>query len=509
MVENLKSKKIIKYLLSAIAVITMLFAFSIAANAETYNPIKLSVPRISQRPYTGDCAIASMSTVEAYFHGLPSGDYNSTAYQAVYSANGYSISAMWSKLGYKTVEYFSMQEAYDQLKTGTPVIVHRTSNHYSVIYGYDGSTTSLSKSGFLVCDVDDSYNSSTAYMRLDTWQRGGLDRMVIRVDGLTIKTGGLKINTNHPAAHHEKGSSFTPHGKVISNYNISNVSVAIKTATGAGIYSYSATPNTTSFALSNASSKILAAKLNTGNYVYSIYAKDTSGATKTYNYSFKVVSGSYIPEDYVAPAIKTVSYKAVVTADPCLNLRKGAGLDYDVITTINRNEKVDVTAECGDWATVKYKGYVGWVSMTYLEKYVEPAIETTTAVTTVNDVIRYGRTTAKVSLRKASSDSSTTLVSIPKNSIVRILKAEDGWYKVKYNDNTGYIKSKNCVADVFDVDKNSKITASDALMAIKATVKSTSLTDAQKKRADVDGNGKIDCSDSLAILQVVTGKKSY
>lgn len=510
MVNSKSSKKIIKHFISLIAVIVMVFALAVSANAESYRAVKLNIPRISQRPNTGDCAIASMSTVEAYFHGLPSGNYNSTAYQAVYSANGYSIGANWSAIGYKTIEYFSMQEAYNQLKTGTPIIVHRTSNHYSVVYGYDGSTSSLQLSGFMIVDVDDSYNnSSSAYMRLDRWKGGySLDRMVVRVDGLTIKTGALKINGNHPAAYHEKGSSFTPHGKVISNYNITGVSVAIKSSAGNNIYSYSAAPNATSFALSKASSNIKVANLDTGNYTYYVYAKDSSGAQKTYSYSFKVVSGSYVPADDVTPQIKTVSYKAVVTADPCLNMRKGTGINYDIITTISKNEIVDVTAECNGWATVKYKGYVGWVSMDYLTKYVEPVIETKPVIQT-DGKVKYGRITSKINLKKSASTSASNVVSISKNSIVTILNKEDNWLKVSFNGKNGYIQSKNCVSNVFDVDKNGTVNSVDALSVLESSVNKSSLTSAQKKRADADGNGKVNSSDSLLILQVSTGKKTF
>ena len=211
MTKTPSTKKMIKLLLAFAATVVIFFAMSLSASAASYPTVKLDVPRVSQCPGRGDCAIASMATVEAYCHGLPAGNHNSKAYQAIYSANGYSVSAMWSKLGYKTVDGFSMTTVYNQLKTGYPVIVHRTSQHYSVIYGYDGSSSSLELSGFLVVDVDDSYNSSTAYFRLDSWKRGGsLDRMVIRQNGLAISTDGVNITTNHPAQQTVKGESFKP-----------------------------------------------------------------------------------------------------------------------------------------------------------------------------------------------------------------------------------------------------------------------------------------------------------
>ncbi len=342
MAKPISTKKVLMLLLSLVATAVIFFAMSLSASAASYPAIKLDVPRISQRPGTGDCAIASMATVEAYCHDLPSGDYNSKAYQAVYSANGYSSSAMWSKIGYKTVEGFSMTTAYNQLKTGYPIIVHRTSQHYSVIYGYNGSSSTLELSGFLVVDVDDSYNTRDPYFTLDDWVRGSLDRMVIRQNGLAIATDKVKITTNHPAKETAKGESFTPYGVVVSDSKITSVSVSINNAAGAQKQSYSATPNATSFNLSNASSKINTSSLAAGSYTYWITAKDASGDTDSFKFSFSVSTQANVTPSV---EIKDVDYTATVKADPSLNMRKGAGVEYAVITSIPYGTKVCVSAE--------------------------------------------------------------------------------------------------------------------------------------------------------------------
>ena len=61
-------------MLSLAATIVIFFAMSLSASAAAYPSVKLDVPRISQTPGRGDCAIASMATVEAYCHDLPSGE---------------------------------------------------------------------------------------------------------------------------------------------------------------------------------------------------------------------------------------------------------------------------------------------------------------------------------------------------------------------------------------------------------------------------------------------------
>ncbi len=499
MAKPISTKKVIMLMLSLVATAVIFFAMSLSASAASYPAVKIDVPRISQRPGVGDCAIASMATVEAYCHELPSGDYNSKAYQAVYSANGYSIEASWSKLGYKAIDGFNMTTAYNQLKTGYPIIVHRTSQHYSVIYGYDGSSSKLELSGFLVVDVDDSYNTRSPYFRLDDWVRGSLDRMVIRQNGLAIATNELKITTNHPAKETTKGESFTPDGVVVSDSNITSISVSVNNATGAQKQNYSATPNAKSFNLSNASSKINTSSLATGSYTYWITAKDASGDTDSFKFSFSVTSQSNVTPSV---EIKEVSYTAVVKADPSLNMRKGAGTEYDVITTIPNGSKISVTGECDNWARVSYNGKVGWVSIAYIEKVKE---------STVPDTFEsyYARLKFNGALKKDDFVFSTTLINVPKNTIVKVLDESDGWVKFAYNGKVGWLRKIYCVVNIGDIDSDGKVNSSDALLVLKASTGSLTLTSNQKNAADFNGDGNANSLDALVILRVSSGATKF
>ena len=56
-----------------------------------------------------------------------------------------------------------------------------------------------------------------------------------------------------------------------------------------------------------------------------------------------------------------------------------------------------------------------------------------------------------------------------------------------------------------DLNGDTKVDASDALLVLQSSVQLISLTDAQKTAGDVDGNQKIDASDALQILQKSVG----
>lgn len=509
MAKPISTKKMIKLLLVLAATAVIFFAVSLSASAASYPTIKLNVPRVSQQVGTGDCAIASMATVEAYCHGLPAGNSNSVAYQAVYSANGYSISAMWSKLGFAPIEGFSMETAYNQLKTGYPIIVHRTSQHYSVVYGYDGNSAKLELSGFLIVDVDDSYNSSTAYFRLDKWKRSGsLDRMVVRQNGLAISTKGVNITTNHPAKATAKGEAFTPYGVIVSDAKLTSVNVTVSNAAGAVKQSYSINPDAKSFNLSNAKSKINTSSLATGSYVYSITAKNASGKSDSYSFSFTV--GKASTQQNVS--IKEVSYKAIVKADPSLNIRQGAGLEYDKIGSIPNGSKIDVTAECNGWARVTYSGKTGWVSMEYIEKVVEaPDVDDGASKPSVPDTFAsyLARTKSNLPMKEKTNVFAKTVANVPTNTVVKVIGESNGWIKIAYKGAVGWIRTASCVINLGDVDSNKAVNSADALDILKYATGSKKFDSTQKQVADFNGDGEINSFDALTVLQVATGSVKY
>ncbi|MBP9988165.1 MAG: hypothetical protein KBT46_01565 [Ruminococcus sp.] len=349
------SKRLISVLLSFSVIISIIAMTGITASAASYPSITLNVPRISQRPNTGDCAIASISSVEAYMYGYPNGNYNSEVYQAVYAKNGYTICAYWGTLGYERTS-FNLATIYNQLRSGYPVIAHRTSNHYSVIYGYTGSTTNLTTSGFLIEDVDDSYSDTSAKKTLDKWAGGAsLDALVIRKNGVSIPQSKIKITCNHPKNNQAKGETFSVCGNVVSKYNINSFHAYILDSNGyyAQNSNYEVNPNSKTYAISNCDSNMHFSKLTDGNYTYKIVATDTSGASAVYTYNFKVGNGS---------SEKKVSYFSRIN-NTSAELKSAADSSKSTLVNISKNTVVKITAECNGWGKTTYGGKTGWVQL--------------------------------------------------------------------------------------------------------------------------------------------------
>lgn len=80
----------------------------------------------------------------------------------------------------------------------------------------------------------------------------------------------------------------------------------------------------------------------------------------------KAAMGGVIVETKTESApVNTVSNKVKVTAD-VLNVRKGPGTNYDIATTIKKDEVYTIIEESGKWGLLKSKA--GWISLDYVKK---------------------------------------------------------------------------------------------------------------------------------------------
>ncbi len=148
--------------------------FNFKAEAASYPTISaLKIPRIKQISGDSACYLCSFTSVEAYHRGSYGGtnfkygtDYSQSEqlYKDIKAANGGKVgwsSTIHNKYGYTKDNSPTLAEIYKQLSYGKPVIVYGTSStygtHASVIIGYNGSISSLEKSGFTVMEINASY----------------------------------------------------------------------------------------------------------------------------------------------------------------------------------------------------------------------------------------------------------------------------------------------------------------------------------------------------------------
>lgn len=116
----------------------------------------------------------------------------------------------------------------------------------------------------------------------------------------------------------------------------------------------------------------------------------------------------------------------VSTASTSLNIRNLPNKNSKKVGSLTKGTTVEIIGESGNW----YKIHNGYVSKDYIELL-------------DLDKKTYGIITAKSGLRirKSKSTKSSILGAIPYNTKVEILEKSGNWYKVVYNNITGYCSS--------------------------------------------------------------------
>ena len=162
-------------------------------------------------------------------------------------------------------------------------------------------------------------------------------------------------------------------------------------------------------------------------------------------------NGVNIGEDVSAvQAVKIAAVTMQTTAS--LNVRSTASVKGKLLVTIPKGTKVKTDTKVGTWYKVSYKGKTGYVSGAYLKKVEVAETPTKTAPapksnqaqatpappSTVVAEKTY-QTTANLNVRSTSSANGKLLVTIPKGKQVKSSQKQNGWFKVTYNNKTGWV----------------------------------------------------------------------
>lgn len=311
-----------------------------AAN-KVYYPLDFSqnvlASRVSQ-VVSGGCAVASMATIEAYMFGATSEAEKKTIYNELVAANGDDDYAYWGNVGYKTSQdSIDWEKVYDQLAQGYPCIIHRPatgsqSQHWSVVAGYQGSSSVLEPDNFLVVEVNEK--SGAAIQTVKEWRGStSVDRYSWRADGLPITSlPGIYFAFNHPPVIKETGVAHVVSGRITSDVNLTALEIrVVSLETGKTVFSRDLTPNTTSYALSALDSSMSYSSWAAGTYYFTVYAKNAAEIEEMYGFYFEI-SASY-PSEIPNPRY-TLSFDAGIGTGSmdCLNLHFGDTLSLPACT---------------------------------------------------------------------------------------------------------------------------------------------------------------------------------
>ena len=133
-----------------------------------------------------------------------------------------------------------------------------------------------------------------------------------------------------------------------------------------------------------------------------------------------------------ASASGTMAYGAATVAGPALNLRSGPGTTYDIITQLNEGDIIVILElTSSEWYHINYHGVTGYVNVPYLRD-----------VLTAENFNAQGKITGDmVNLRSKPATTADLLGTYTEGTVMTVIGINTGWYKVKHDGKTGYIRS--------------------------------------------------------------------
>ncbi|WP_251862466.1 SH3 domain-containing protein [Clostridium sp. Marseille-Q2269] len=126
-----------------------------------------------------------------------------------------------------------------------------------------------------------------------------------------------------------------------------------------------------------------------------------------------------------------------------LNFRTGPSLSSSISGSLSNGASVDILEKTGSWYKVRYGSKIGYVS----GQYITTSKASTTSVKPPVTNKRFGTVHlldkySTLNVRKNAGTNSSVISSLGYGSKVEILSSSGDWYKIKFNNTTGYVYSK-------------------------------------------------------------------
>ena len=266
--------------------------------------------------------------------------------------------------------------------------------------------------------------------------------------------------------------------------------------------------NTTTTKVVSVSSLNMRSGPSTSYNIIEVLTKDTQvevisvedgWAKIKYNSKTGYVSNQYLSDKKVEE-VTQIKYVNATT----LNVRSGPSTTYSIIDTLKQNAKVEVISIENNWAKIKHNNEIGYVSAEYLsDKKVEEVTQT-----------KYVNATT-LNVRSGPSTTYSIIDTLKQNDEVKVISIEDGWAKIKHNDEIGYVS-----AEYLSDKKVEEVTQTKYVNATTLNVRSGpsttySIIDTLKQNDEVkvisieDGWAKIKHNDEIGYVsaQYLSDKK--
>ena len=130
------------------------------------------------------------------------------------------------------------------------------------------------------------------------------------------------------------------------------------------------------------------------------------------------------------------SFEGVITAQS-LNVREGPSTDYASIGYLHNGDRVTVIGESNGWYKINYGGREAWIS----GKYVEKSTGTTNPPPQQTGTFEVVVSASTLNVRTGPSTDYSKIGTLSNGARVTVLEEKNGWYKINYNGQEGWISA--------------------------------------------------------------------
>ncbi len=187
------------------------------------------------------------------------------------------------------------------------------------------------------------------------------------------------------------------------------------------------------------------------------------------------------------------SFNAKVSGVSALWVRTGPSTSYDQVQALNQGTVVKVVGESNGWYQIEYNGISGWMSGKYLEKVDGSTTGGSTGgkapETTIDKTFEVVVSASSLNVRTGPSTDYGKIGSLSNGQRVTVIGESNGWYKINYNGQEGWI-SAGYTYDPNNVSAAGQ-KAADHARSLMQTCVSGGWTYDQNKRTQ---DGHYDCS---------------
>lgn len=140
------------------------------------------------------------------------------------------------------------------------------------------------------------------------------------------------------------------------------------------------------------------------------------------------VHSSFIQQQATPPSTTNNTNQAGTTTAH-LNLRQGAGTNFDIITTLNPNTSLTILGQNGAWFNVRVGTQEGWVHSDFVQ------------TGTSSQTTRTGTTIAHLNLRQGAGTNFDIITTLDPNTHLTILTESGAWFNVRIGSQEGWVHS--------------------------------------------------------------------